>query len=380
MPPSPTDSEIRDRVLPSFEVAAGARVEPLGGGLINETFEIVEPAPGRRLVLQRVNPIFPAAVHLNIRAVTARLQEVGLATPLLIPTREGAPCLELPPTATASVASAPADDTGATAKPGAVWRLMTFVDGLSFDVVGSPAQARAAGRLIARFHRALDGLAHTFVGMRTGVHDTSRHLQTLAAAATAGARDGHRLMAAVAPLAAEIAARAADLPALPSIAPRIGHGDLKFNNVLFAGPAGEDRERAVCLIDLDTVGPQPLAFELGDAWRSWCNVRGEDEPEARLDLAVFEASLDGYLTAFGGELPAAERRALLLGPEWVSLELAARFAADAVNESYFGWNPARFAGRGEHNLVRARGQLSLHRAFVETRPRRGRRLALTQEN
>jgi aminoglycoside phosphotransferase (APT) family kinase protein len=364
-------------VLPSFEVAAGARVAPLGSGLINDTFEIVEPGPGRRLVLQRVNPIFPAAVHLNIRAVTTRLQEFGLATPLLIPTRDGAPCLELPPTPAA--ASGAPGGTSASAKPGPVWRIMTFVDGLSFDVVGSLAQARAAGRLIAQFHRALEGLSHTFVGMRTGVHDTSRHLQTLADAATAGARDGHRLMAAVTPLAAEIAARAADLPALPSIAPRIGHGDLKFNNVLFAGAAGEDRERAVCLIDLDTVGPQPLAFELGDAWRSWCNARGEDEPEAQLDLGVFEASLDGYLSAFGAELPAAERRALLLGPEWVSLELAARFAADAVNESYFGWNQVRFAGRGEHNLVRARGQLSLHRAFVESRPRRARLLALSPE-
>jgi len=366
MPPSPTESEIRDRVLPRFEVAAGATVEPLGSGLINDTFEVVEPAPGRRLVLQRVNPIFPAAIHLNIRAVTARLQQMGLATPVLIPTRDGVPCLELPPAPAAAAA-------------GPVWRLMTFVDGVSFDVVGSPAQAHAAGNLIARFHRALDGLEHTFVGMRTGVHDTPRHLQTLAHAAITGARDGHRLMAAVAPLAAEIAARAADLPALPSTAPRIGHGDLKFNNVLFAGAASQDRERAVCLIDLDTVGPQPLAFELGDAWRSWCNARGEDEPEALLDLSVFEASLDGYQTAFGGDLPEPERRALLLGPEWVSLELSARFAADAVNEAYFGWNPTRFAGRGEHNLVRARGQLSLHRAFVDTRPRRARLLALTPE-
>jgi len=365
--PPPSESEIRAEVLPRFDVAEDARVEPLGHGLINETFAVTEPGAGRRLVLQRVNPIFPAAIHRNIRAVTARLQAAGLATPLLIPTRDGAPCLEVASLTSSATA-------GATAKPGAVWRLMTFVDGTSFDVVGSPAQAHAAGGLIARFHRALEGLDHQFVGLRTGVHDTPRHLQTLAQAAISAARDRHRLSTDVAPLAGEIAARAAALPPLPTTAPRIGHGDLKFNNVLFAG---EDRDRAVCLIDLDTVGPQPLAFELGDAWRSWCNTRGEDESEAHLDLAIFEASLGGYLGGGGGDLPEAERRALLLGPEWVSLELAARFAADAVNESYFGWDRARFPGRGEHNLVRARGQLSLHRAFVETRPQRARLLVLS---
>jgi hypothetical protein len=60
----------------------------------------------------------------------------------------------------------------------------------------------------------------------------------------------------------------------------------------------------------------------------------------------------------------------LLGVEWVSLELAARFAPTPCFESYFGWDPARFPGRGEHNLVRARGQWSLHQACSRrARPR-----------
>jgi hypothetical protein len=53
--------------------------------------------------------------------------------------------------------------------------------------------------------------------------------------------------------------------------------------------------------------------------------------------------------------------------EWISLELAGRFASDALDESYFGWNSQRYSGRGEHNLVRARGQLALHEAFAATR-------------
>jgi aminoglycoside phosphotransferase (APT) family kinase protein len=241
---------------------------------------------------------------------------------------------------------------------------------VGFDAVTNVRQAHSAGLLIARFHRALDGLDHQFVGMRANVHDTPRHLARLADAAAT--RTEHRLARTVDVLAREIAASVASLPPLPALAPRICHGDLKFSNVLFADHEPPASERAVCLIDLDTVGPLSLAYELGDAWRSWCNRAGEDRTEAQLDLEVMRASLEGYRAGLGGALDAETRRALVLGVEWVSLELAARFAADALLESYFGWDARRFPGRGEHNLARAQGQLSLHTALVAARPARER--------
>jgi aminoglycoside phosphotransferase (APT) family kinase protein len=205
------------------------------------------------------------------------------------------------------------------------------------------------------------------------VHDTPAHLRRLDEAVAA--HPTHRLASAVAPLAAAIRAGAAALPPLPAIAPRVCHGDLKFNNIMFAGPDAPASAEAVCLIDLDTVGPLSLSYELGDAWRSWCNRAGEDDEQARLDLDIFRASLAGYLEGLGRPLTGGEREGLLLGVEWVSLELAARFAADALSESYFGWNAARFPGRGEHNLVRARGQWSLHQALRASRPARATLLA-----
>jgi Ser/Thr protein kinase RdoA (MazF antagonist) len=247
------------------------------------------------------------------------------------------------------------------------------VNGVSFDVVGGAAQARAAGELVGRFHAAVDGMDHTFVAMRAGVHDTPRHLARLEEAVTAHA--GHRLIGDVRPLANAIRDGAAALPPLPPLPPRICHGDLKFNNILFAGRTPPDDARALCLIDLDTVGPLSLAYELGDAWRSWCNRAGEDDVHAKLDLEIMGASLRGYVSGLGRDLSRDERRALLLGVEWVSLELTARFAADALYESYFGWDASRFPGRGEHNLVRARGQWSLHQALLATREQRTTALA-----
>ncbi|MEM6292920.1 MAG: hypothetical protein AAGA54_16715, partial [Myxococcota bacterium] len=117
-----------------------------------------------------------------------------------------------------------------------------------------------------------------------------------------------------------------------------------------------------------TVAPMALHLELGDAWRSWCNPKGEDETSARFDVAVFEASVRGYASV--GSVTAEERDALAFGVELISVELAARFLADALAESYFGWNAQRYASRGEHNLVRARGQWSLHQAAREGRSER----------
>jgi Ser/Thr protein kinase RdoA (MazF antagonist) len=346
VPPVEDEDLIRERVLPNYPGWEDAAISPLLGGLINRTL-LLERGEAR-VVLQQVNPIFSTRIHENIAAVTSRLVEAGVATPCLVATRAEGLFIE-------------GEDLG-------VWRMLTHMSGVGFDAVAHPRQARSASVLIARFHRALDGLRHEFVGLRHDVHDTPVHLRRLAEAPVTHGQ--HRLAREVRGLADGIAAAAAALPALPALAPRVCHGDLKFSNLLFVGPQPPFSERAACLIDLDTLAPLSLAYELGDAWRSWCNRAGEDVPEARLDLEVLRASLDGYREGWGRALDVDTRRALLLGVEWISLELAARFAADALLETYFGWDPRRFPGRGEHNLVRARGQWSLHQALVATRAER----------
>lgn len=335
-------------VLAAFGFEADAGVEPLGSGLINDTFAV--SSGDTQWVLQRVHTVFSPEIHHNIAAVTEHLVAQGIPTPTLRPTVDGALWLD---------------------RDERAWRVMTRLPGVTFDAVKTVGQARAAAEVLGRFHRALEGLEYDFVGLRAGVHDTPAHLQRLREAVAEHGR--HRLFDAVAPLAEALLAKAESLPDLGGVRPRVAHGDPKLNNVMFAGATGADAERATGLIDLDTVAPMPLHLELGDAWRSWCNPKGEDETEARFDLDVFEASVAGY-AAGGPRLFADEREALVFGVEVISLELAARFLADALNESYFGWNPERFSSAGDHNLARARGQWSLHEAALATRAARARML------
>jgi Ser/Thr protein kinase RdoA (MazF antagonist) len=148
---------------------------------------------------------------------------------------------------------------------------------------------------------------------------------------------------------------AAALPPLPAAPERIVHGDPKISNLLFAA----DADRALCLIDLDTLSRMAVALELGDAIRSWCNPATEDAASARFVRPFYDAAVLGYAEAAPGFLTSDEWGAIPRGALTITVELAARFCADALRESYFGWNRARYESASAHNQARVLGQLKL---------------------
>jgi Ser/Thr protein kinase RdoA (MazF antagonist) len=325
-------------VLAAFG-APGAVLRPLGTGLINQTL-LVEGPPRGRFVLQRLHAIFPPEVNDDIDAVTRHLAARGLVTPRIIPAVDG---------------------RNWATHDGGTWRALTWVDGVGLDRLATPAQAREAGAVLARFHRAVGDFGHEFRSRRPGVHDTPRHLANLRRALEAHA--GHRRYAEVAPLGREILATAAALEPLPAVAGRVVHGDPKAANILFT----RDQARAICLVDLDTLARMALPLELGDAFRSWCNPGGEDRTRASFSTELFAAGVAGYADGARDWVTAAEVAAIVPATLTIYVELAARFCADALEESYFGWNPREFPGRSEHNQVRAESQLAAARSLVAQR-------------
>jgi Ser/Thr protein kinase RdoA (MazF antagonist) len=312
------------------------QLAPITGGLINATFAVRDHgAP--IAVLQRLHPVFAGEVNLDLEAVTAHLAAKGMITPRLVRTRSG--------------------DAWHTGADGRAWRALTWVDGITVHAVPDPRWAEAGGELLGRFHRAVADLVHDYRFARAGVHDTAAHLARLAACVDGGGD------AEWVDLGREIVDAAGALPALPATAPRHCHGDLKISNVLFA----DAPLRGVCLVDLDTLCRGTMAFELGDAMRSWCNPRGEDAENVTFDLAIFAGAIRGFRTVADGLLTEDERTSIVIGAEMVSLELAARFAVDVFRDEYFGWDAARFPTRRAHNLVRARGQLALSRSIRAAR-------------
>jgi Ser/Thr protein kinase RdoA (MazF antagonist) len=317
------------RVLAAYDLEPNSLVRATSG-LMNPTW-YAHSRRGAAVVLQRVNPIFSAEVNIDIAAVTEHLASKGLLTPRLVPTLDGALWLE----------------------HDGVWRVLTRIEGVCLDALERPAQARAAGCIVAEFHRAVSDLDHRFRNRRLGVHDTASHLRNLREALVEHRK--HRHFDAIEPLAERVLETAAALPPLDSRRDRIVHGDPKISNLLFA----RDADRALCLIDLDTLAHMPVALELGDALRSWCNPATEDAASARFVRPYFEAAIEGYAEAAQGFLTPVEWSAIPRGALMITVELAARFCADALRESYFGWNRARYESASAHNQARTRGQLLL---------------------
>jgi Ser/Thr protein kinase RdoA (MazF antagonist) len=337
-------------VLAAWGVEGGTS-ERVEGGLINTTFLVRGPDGAPRLVLQRLHPIFAAEVNVDIEAVTGHLAAAGMVTPRLVRTLAG-------------------DRWHVVG--GATWRALTYIDGVTVHVMPDATHAEAAGELVGRFHRALADLDHAFVFQRVGAHDTAAHLRRLAQSVLAGGADGETeedaaLLAEGVALGREILDAGARLPPLGDLPRRPMHGDLKVSNIMFARRGRGEPAAATCVIDLDTFGPQTIAYEMGDALRSWCNPDGEDTADTRFDLDLFAGAVRGYASGLAGLLAPAEITSLASGLETVCVELAARFCADVFDNRYFLWNPDRFSSRRHHNLVRARGQLTLGRAVAAAR-------------
>ena len=312
-----------------------AEVAELSGGLMNATY-VVRRGGEPIAVLQRMHAIFGPEVNLDIDAVTAHIAARGVTTPRLLRTHDGRAWCD---------------------HAGQLWRALSWVDGTTVHTLPDPEWAEAGGVLVGEFHRAVADLVHVYRFARGGVHDTPAHLARLGGHVAAG-----QVPEAIA-LGREILDAVRGLPAMPEVPRRHCHGDLKISNLLFSAPP----VRGVCLVDLDTLGLSTMAFELGDAMRSWCNPYREDAGRATFDLAIFAAAIRGFRSVADAIITEDEKTAIVVGLETVCFELAARFAIDMFRDDYFGWDPERYASRREHNLVRAQGQLTLGRAVRAVR-------------
>jgi hypothetical protein len=312
-------------------------LEPLGRGHIHQTFVAsYRRTDGRavRYVHQRLNSSVFADVDLlmdNVVRVTAQLN---------------APAVRVRPAAGGRPYALDA--------AGEPWRTLDFIEGTRTAArFSGPAQASDGAAVAARLVADLAGLAPALPEVIPRFHDVVRRLQTLDAARRADpcgrARECDAEVEAVlghAGVAEEVAAARAD-GRLPE---RTVHNDAKVENLLFDATTGA----AVCLVDLDTVGPGTVLFDVGDLVRSGALSGPEDGgPDAvTVDPGIVAAVLDGYAGAGAGFLTTDEVALLPLAGPLMALEAAARFLTDHLQgDVYF-----RVDGPG-HNLRRARTQL-----------------------
>ena len=131
------------------------------------------------------------------------------------------------------------------------------------------------------------------------------------------------------------------------------HGDPKVNNVMLDTATGQ----AVGLVDLDTVKPGLVHYDIGDCLRSGGNLLGE-ETEAweavRFEPELGRAILHGYLSQAQDFLTETDYAYLYDAIRLLAFELGLRFFTD-----YLAGNVYFKAKHPEHNLVRALVQFKL---------------------
>ena len=344
-----------------FGFTGTVQVARFGSGLINESYRVVGAGPDGMgsYLLQRLNPqVFPDgdAVMANIRAVTAHL---GRAVARDSQVDHRRVVLELIPFANGALAFVAPD--------GARWRLFRFIEGtVTLDRVTEPPEAFEVARAFGRFHALLadyDGplLATTIHGF----HDTPARLAALersierdAAGRVGSVRDEIEFVRARAPMVEwlERAAREGRVPR------RIAHHDAKASNVLIDAVTGE----GLAVVDLDTVMPGLLLYDVGDLIRSVTCSTAEDatDPAAvtvRRDL--FTALAEGFFAGLGPvRLAPAEYELFVASGLVITFEQGIRFLTDFLDGDLY-YRTVRLG----QNLDRARVQLALVRALEEGR-------------
>ncbi len=321
-------------------------LRPLGQGNINQTLR-VDLVAGPAWVLQRLHPgVFadPEAVMTNIRLVTEHLHRQSDST-----------------TRFCRLGCNPQGQDRFFDQDGCCWRLLTHIGSTrTLDQVENAAQAQEIGRLLGRFHGLTAGLApERLADPLPGFHVTPRylhHYDTLRDRIDPGSereRQCAGMIEELRPLAWVLE------DARGFLSHRVIHGDPKVANFLFA--AGEDR--AVSLIDLDTVKPGLLLHDLGDCLRSCCNPLGEGhaDPEAVVFVPeLFAALMAGYVEQAGDQLGSGDRSLVVCSAAVISFELGLRFFTDHLTGNrYF-----RVQWSGQ-NLHRALIQLRLTRSILD---------------
>ncbi len=318
------------------------RMVSLGQGNINATW-LIELADGQRRVLQGLNPeVFsdPLPVMRNLRLVIAHLTAVaGSNAPVrfrLLTTAAG---------------------HDQFLETSVCWRMLTYIEhSRTLAPPLTPVQAREIGRLLGRFHRLTAGLPPELLAdPLPGFHVTPLYLARYDALGPHRAARNDLEQTCLAAVEADRDIAGVLEAARPRLRQQVIHGDPKLTNILFT--AGADR--ALSLIDLDTVKPGLLLHDLGDCLRSCCNRQGEEgsAPDTvTFDPDLFEALLAGYWPQAGHLLGQVDRRLLVTATRLICYELGLRFFTDHLNGNrYFR------VRRPDQNLHRAAVQFHLAR-------------------
>ncbi|MEI6049032.1 MAG: aminoglycoside phosphotransferase family protein [Bacteroidota bacterium] len=330
--------------------------EPYGSGHIHDTFRIETIEKDKDdYILQRLNnKIFkniPELQH-NIERVTVHLRNKLKSVPGSDIKRE---CLRLIPSRDRK--------SWIVDNEGNYWRMYIFISNhRSYNIVDSPDKAFEGGKAIGRFQAMLTDMpGGALYETIPHFHDIENRLEILnriimedpaGRVSTVGEEINQYLSRGEEMKTILKLGKAGKIPL------RITHNDTKFNNILL-----DENDKALCVIDLDTVMPGYVHYDFGDAIRTVTNTAAEDEKNLsliKMDIELFREYARGYLSETGKTLNQVEKEYLAFAPKLITYTIGIRFLTDYIDgDNYFKIH------HEFHNLQRTRAQLKLVMSMEE---------------
>jgi Ser/Thr protein kinase RdoA (MazF antagonist) len=326
------------------------KIESFGNGNVNDTFLVTLNSPTEKhFILQRINThVFrqPELVMRNMRIfsehVRNRLQTTPSSrrweVPHVVLTKDGK------------------DHWRNT--DGSFWRAIDYIaSSQSFDTIQDLDHAREIGYALGTFQKTIADLPISrLADTLEGFHITPQYLEKYREVLERinlkqnpeidycwqFIRDRQGWAHVL-----EDAKLAGKLPLRPI------HGDPKINNIMIDTAT----KQAISIVDLDTVKPGLVHYDLGDCLRSGCNPLGEETncfEEVCFETELCQAILEGYLSQAREFLTEQDCEYLYDGIRLLPFELGLRFFTD-----YLEGNVYFKVKYPEHNLARAIVQFKL---------------------
>ncbi|WP_392532486.1 phosphotransferase enzyme family protein [Nostoc sp. C117] len=325
-------------------------VKAFGSGNINDTFLVtLDSLELQHFVLQRINTqVFrqPQLIMQNMCMFTEHVRKRLQSTPL---NRRW----EVPRVLLTKNAQDHWKDVD-----GSFWRAISFIEGSqSFDTMHDRSHAQEIGYALGMFHNLISDLPpEKLADTLEGFHITPLYLQhyeeVLAISNVSKNIEINYCLQFVSDrqIFAHILENAKAEGKLPL---RLMHGDPKINNVMFDIAT----QQAVSVIDLDTVKPGLVHYDIGDCLRSGCNPGGEETEKwenVYFDTDLCKEILAGYLGVAKAFLTDNDYAYIYDAIRLIAFELGLRFFAD-----YLAGNVYFKVKHPEHNLARAIVQFKL---------------------
>lgn len=325
--------------------------EPYGSGLINRTYVAVYNEGGKRVryIVQRIN----TNLFKNVDGLMNNIKLVTEFNRAEIMKRGGDPDRE-------SLTLVPTKNGGTyfRTEEGDCYRVYVFIENAKgYDVVEKPEHFYESAVAFGKFAMLLDRFdSSKLFEVLPDFHNTVKRFDNFRRSLEADKFNRAKDVKKEIGFALErekITHTIVDLLASGKMPSRVTHNDTKLNNVLI----DTRTDKAVSVIDLDTMMPGSICYDFGDSIRFGCNPCLEDTPETEkviFNMPLFETYTKGYLSVFGDTITDIERKNLPMGAILMTYECGIRFLTDYLDgDVYF-----RKTREGQ-NIDRTRTQFKL---------------------